>query len=164
MPNSRQPASAFRCVVPPEISAGVLHTRRSSIPVRVVEMSRSDFVITIDRRHLPSVEIGGPLHLDFRGERWEVRRFSEYFETESLARVGLERLRDVTRVRLPRSWTATFSPRWNTHSDPTLLMGLSFALLITCAVMPGLGDRIGTQQIVVATVRAVWSTFVRLLG
>ncbi|GIW97947.1 MAG: hypothetical protein KatS3mg111_1280 [Pirellulaceae bacterium] len=150
----------YRCFVPLESSAGVLHVGRFTIAIRVREVSRTEFVVSVPLDQVGRLDRSRAIYLDFHGERWLVRKTSEYHGDEVAAWVTLERLQDATRHRVPRSWAATLKPRRETDSDPVLLAGLCVCLAIMFLVFPGVGDKLGTKQLLVSSLRSVWQAVI----
>ena len=134
--------NAFRCAIAPENSAGTLIVRGKKFPVRVLDTSRSGFTIQVSDKIVSKLKSGKVYRLLFNGEDWEVAKESHYAADGSI-NVGLQRLREVTKIKIPSSWF-TFFKKSPTDSDPTLVVYLMIAFLIACIALPGLGDNLGT--------------------
>lgn len=153
--------AAFRCSVAPENSSATLIAKGKKFQVRVLDTSREGFTIQVSERLVSKLANGQVLRLLFNGENWEVRKQSHYNDDGSV-NVGLQRIRELTKIKIPSNWFRFFQKSPGT-GDPTLAVYLMIAFLIACIALPGLGDNLGTAprirdgvQAVVKALKDLW--------
>ena len=134
--------NAYRCSVAPENSAATLAIGSKQVEVNVLDTSRDGFTIKVDKKTLKRLNDGRNYHLEYNGEKWEVQKSSHYSDGDAMC-VGMTRIRELTRIRVPSPWVNLFrrTPR---EADPTLVVYLMIAFLFASIVLPGLGDNLGT--------------------
>ncbi len=136
--------AAFRCAIAPEDSAARIKISGRWYDCAVVNASRDGFGVRLPSRLAKTLRISKRIELKFRSERWEVLRASEYFDTDDLMIVGLLRVRELTRVRVKNSIGLTLVPKFSADTDPSFLLALVVAFLVTCVCLPGIGSHLGT--------------------
>ncbi len=135
---------AFRCSIAPEHSCAVLRIGWRQFPTNVVDTSRDGFTIRCSPPIAARLE-GKRARLTFRSETWEIEPYRSYSESDDSKQIGCRRIRDLTRVKEPKtSLLSLWGPRISASNDPGLLMFLLVVFIIACVSMPGLGDKLGT--------------------
>ena len=138
--------NCYRCVVPVEVSAATLKINGRRYPCRVTDASRESFGICISTKCSRKLVVGKPkLELLFSNERWSVLVDSHFQESDELLHVGLARVRELTKVKSPVSVAGGLSSAHvSLTGDPSFLLALMVAFLLTCICLPGIGDSLGT--------------------
>jgi hypothetical protein len=65
-------------------------------------------------------------------------------EQEQNGIVVLERIAELTPVKMPSPWTTLFSLQISRNTDPKFLLALMVAFIVVCLALPGIGDKLGT--------------------
>jgi hypothetical protein len=138
--------SSYRCVIPAEVGAAKLKINGTLVECRVTDASRDAFGICISNKYARKLLGRKPrLELYFRSERWRVSVHSHYQETDTLLNVGLDRVCELTKPRLPSGFGGICgTAQVSLASDPSFLLALMVAFLLTCICLPGIGDSLGT--------------------
>lgn len=137
--------SAFRCAVAPEYSKGTLAVGYTKFAINVLDTSRDGYTLRCPARVASKLKPGKLARLVFRGETWEVERNSLYNESTDFIHLGCTRVRELTRIKQPKSsMFAALAPRITLSSDPGLLMFLLIAFMVAVVSLPGLGNKLGT--------------------
>lgn len=150
---------AFRCSVASEIAAAKLHIGSRAYDVLVRETSREGYTIVATERTARRVESNCKKFLSFNGETWQVECSGVYQEDPQQIRIGLVRVRDCTRFKIPSSWGFALLPKSNVTSDPTLPVGMIIAFLVVTMCLPGAGDSLGTAPRVRKAIHGIMDFF-----
>lgn len=140
----RNDRGAYRCSVAPENAEARLKISNKLYRVAVLDTSRDGFTVRMPNSTAFRLKDGGTFLLHFCGERWEVKKESVYNDGDEFSNIGLSRIRDLTRNRVPSSFFYLFSNYQSLQSDPGFLICLLLAFLFACIALPGVGDSLGT--------------------
>ena len=151
--------TAYRCAIATENSTAELRVGSKSYSITVLDASREGFTIRVPDTILGRIRNKAFCRLEFSSELSEVACESEFADTPGFTNIGLTRVRDLTRIKLPSGFRFPFGSMFSLQQDPTFLLGLMIAFLLACFCLPGIGDQIGTAPKVSRTVQNVWSSF-----
>lgn len=151
--------SAYKCAIALENSSAELRVGSKSYRVTVLDASRDGFTIRVPNAILNRIRGKGFCRLAFASELSEVECESEFADCTDFTSVGLKRIRDLTKFKMPSGFQFSFGSMFSLQQDPSFLLGLMVAFLLACFCLPGIGDQIGTAPKVSRAVRSVWSTF-----
>lgn len=150
---------AFRCSVASEISAAKLRIGFRSYQVRVRDTSREGYTIVVTEQISKKMRAGGNKYLSFNGETWQVQNSGVYQEDSQEIRIGLLRVKDCTKIKIPSTWGWAFLPKFNLSSDPVLPVGMIISFLVVCVCLPGTGDSLGTAPKVRQAIHGIMDLF-----
>ncbi len=136
--------SSFRCAVAPEDGAGQLKINGKLHDCRVTDTSSEGFGILIGRKMGCTVTHRSRLVLFYRNEKWEVTKLWEFQDNDREIAIGLARVRELSKLKSPVSLGLNLMPRISANTDPSFLVALLLALMLTCLCLPGIGDNLGT--------------------
>ena len=136
--------TAYRCSIPPEESAAQLKVGSKRCDCNVLDTSRSSFSIRVETSLCKRIFRSKHVELWFRGEKWLVAPESQYSESLEFTNVGVTRVKELTKIKLPSSWRHSFVPRFSAATDPQFLLVLMIAFIVSCIALPGIGDKLGT--------------------
>ncbi len=145
----------FRCCIPAENSAGKLRVDGKQYDVNVLDTSRNGFCIKVSNKVAAKVREKSAIVLSYNGELWEVALKSRYSECGGFTNLGISRIREISKIKPPRSWGISIVPSPGLHNDPTFLAFLIFAFLVATICLPGVGDNLGTAPKVQKAVRSI---------
>lgn len=145
----------YRCSIATENSAGRLKIAGFWYSVRVLNMSRTGYRVRLPNSVAKKLRGGRVPVLDFAGEQWEVDVKSRYSTENKFTEFGLARKKELTRYKLPSSWSFSMPSCFNVNSDPAFLGFLIIAFLTVVICLPGIGDSLGTAPKVRHAVQAV---------
>ena len=150
--------SAYKCAIATENSAAELRVGTKSYSISVLDASRDGFTIRVPDTILHRIRSKAFCRLEFASELSEVACESEFADTPGFTNVGLKRVRDLTRIKMPSGFQFSFGSMFSLQQDPTFLLGLMIAFLLACFCLPGIGDQIGTAPKVSRAVQGFWSS------
>ncbi|MEZ6134815.1 MAG: hypothetical protein R3C53_07890 [Pirellulaceae bacterium] len=136
--------SSFRCTIAPEDSAAVVKISGKKFNCSVVNTSRDGFGIRVPCKLAKQLKKAKRVELVFRNERWQVKPVSEFSEDGKTASVGLVRIVELTKINLHQSIGFSSVPKFSPGTDPSFLVALVVAFLLTCVCLPGIGTHLGT--------------------
>ncbi len=151
--------SAYKCAIAPENSAAELRVGAKSYVVAVLDASRDGYTIRVPNAILSRIRGKHSCRLKFAGELSEVVTESEFADCYEFTNVGVKRIRDLTKIKMPSGFQFSFGSMFSLQQDPALLLGLMIAFLLACFCLPGIGDQVGTAPKVSRAVKGVWSRF-----
>lgn len=134
----------YRCCIAAENSAGKLKIGGRLFDVCVVDTSRTEFGIRVPNAVAKRLKGKRRPQLLYAGETWEVEPTTRFSEDSQYTQLGLARIRDLTKIPMPRSWPFSAFHNPATQSDPTFLAFLIVAFLVAVLCLPGIGDSLGT--------------------
>lgn len=155
MGSSTRAHKEFRCCIAAENSAGRLKIAGFWYSVCVLNMSRTGYRVRLTNSIAKKLRPGRTPVLDFAGEQWVVDIKSRYSNQDEYTELGLARKKELTKYKLPRSWSFTVPSCLNVDSDPAFLGFLVLAFLTAVICLPGIGDSLGTAPRVRDVVQAV---------
>lgn len=135
---------AFRCCIAAENSAAKLKVGGRLKNVCVLDTSRNGFCVQVPNRLAKRLADGKHSVLHFAGEQWEVEVMSRYCDSEHYTNLGLARIRELTKIEMPSTWTLSFVPTGVAKPDPHFLTFLVLAFMTAAICLPGIGDNLGT--------------------
>ena len=150
--------TAYKCVIAVENSAAELRIGSKSYRVVVLDASREGFTIRVPNAILDRIRGKAFCRLEFASELSEVVCESEFVDCSEFTNVGLKRLRDLTKIKMPSGFQFSFGPMFSLQQDPTFLLGLMIAFLLACFCLPGIGDQVGSAPKVSRAVQGFWSS------
>ncbi len=159
MPYEQDRSAAYKCIVSSDNSAAELRVGNKSFSVRVLDLSRDGFTIRVPNAILKKVRSKANLRLEYASELWEVACDGEFSDSSDFTNLGLLRVRDLTKLKMPSGFQFSFGAMFSLNQDPTLLLGLLLAFLAACFCLPGVGDQVGTAPKISRTVKAAWQSF-----
>lgn len=145
----------FRCTIAAENSAGRLKIAGFWYNVRVLNMSRTGYRVRLPNSVAKKLRGRRVPVLDFAGEQWEVDVKSRFSAENKFTEIGLARTKELTRYKVPSSWSFCMPNCFNLNSDPAFLGFLILAFLAVVVCLPGIGDSLGTAPKVRHAVRSV---------
>ncbi len=151
--------TAYKCAIAVENSAAELRVGSKSYAVSVLDTSRDGFTIRVPNAILKRIRNKPTCRLQFASELSEVVCESEFVDSPDYTNIGLKRIRDLTRFKMPSGFQFSFGSMFSLQQDPTLLLGLMVAFLLACFCLPGIGDQVGTAPKVSRAVRSAWTSF-----
>ncbi|MDX1930326.1 MAG: hypothetical protein SFV81_27620 [Pirellulaceae bacterium] len=151
--------SAYKCAIAIENSAAELRVGAKSYAVTVLDASRDGYTVRVPNTILNRIRSKTIIRLQFGGELSEVVVESEFADCADFTNVGMKRVRDLTKFKMPSGFQLSFGSMFSLQQDPTLLLGLMIAFLLACFCLPGIGDQIGTAPKVSRAVKGAWSNF-----
>lgn len=155
MARPNEERGAFRCAIPPENSSAQLKIGKKCYQVSVLDTSRTGFTVVAPNRVAKKLKEKAVYQLSFSGEKWEVGKRSSYRENDRDVHVGFHRIRELTKLKPPKSSLWDYAPKFDSNADPSFLMFLIVVFVIACVSLPGIGDGLGTAPKVRDGVRAV---------
>jgi hypothetical protein len=150
--------SAYKCAIALENSAAELRVGAKSYSVTVLDASREGFTIRVPNSILNRIHSKASCRLQFAGELSEVMCEGEFADSAEFTNIGLKRIRDLTKFKMPSGFRFPFGSMFSLQQDPTFLLGLLIAFLLACFCLPGIGDQVGTAPKVSRAVRGAWAT------
>lgn len=159
MTHEQDRQSAYKCAIAPENSAAELRVGTKSYAVAVLDASRDGYTIRVPNAILERIRQRASCRLEFASELSEVVCESEFADCAEFTNVGMKRIRDLTKFRMPSGFQFSFGSMFSLQQDPTFLLGLMIAFLLACFCLPGIGDQIGTAPKVSRAVKGAWSSF-----
>lgn len=151
--------AAYKCAIAPENSAAELRVGSKSYAVAVLDASREGFTIRVPNAILGRIRKKPICRLEFASELTEVSCESEFADCSEFTNLGLRRIRDLTKFKMPSGFQFSFGSMFSLQQDPTLLLGLMIAFLLACFCLPGIGDQVGTAPKVSRAVKGFWTSF-----
>ncbi len=136
--------SSFRCAIAPEDGAAMLKINGKLYPCHVVNTSREGFGVVVPSQIADRLKKRSKLELIFRNENWEVSKSWDFHENDGKTSLGLVRIRELSKPKVATSWGFSVMPNFSSNTDPSFLMALLVAFVVTCLCLPGIGDNIGT--------------------
>lgn len=136
--------SSFRCAVASEDGAAQLKINGKLHNCQVTNTSREGFGIRIARKVGSGINHRTRMELLYRNEKWEVTKGWEFQDNDHEMAIGLARVREVSKLKSPSSMGFSLIPRISANTDPSFLVALLVAFLLTCLCLPGIGDNLGT--------------------
>ena len=124
----------------------------------VVDLSRNDFRLRIPDGLASQLRRAKRIELRYHGERWLVRLSKEQGD-EQPGTVLLDRLVELTPVKMPSPWTTLFTLQMSRNTDPRFVLVLMLAFIAACISLPGIGDKLGTAPRIKNGVHNVISSF-----
>ena len=91
---------------------------------------------------------------------WAVRKES-FSKVGDSCHVYFDRIRERTKIKVPRASFDYLLPKYDPRADPELLLFLTLALIVSVVSLPGIGDQLGTAPKVRKGVNAVWKEVTR---
>lgn len=151
--------SAYKCAIAIENSAAELRVGAKSYEVAILDASRDGYTVRVPNTILNRIRSNASSRLQFSGELSEVVVESEFVDCADFTNVGMKRVRDLTKFKMPSGFQFSFGSMFSLQQDPTFLLGLMIAFLLSCFCLPGIGDQIGTAPKVSRAVKGAWSNF-----
>jgi hypothetical protein len=151
--------SAYKCAIAIENSAAELRVGAKSYAVTVLDASRDGFTVQVPNAILSRIRSKPTCRLEFASELSEVVVESEFADSSDFTNLGMRRIRDLTKFKMPSGFQFSFGSMFSLQQDPTFLLGLMVAFLLACFCLPGIGDQIGTAPKVSRAVKGFWSHF-----
>jgi hypothetical protein len=136
--------SSFRCAVAPEDGAAQLKVNGKLHDCQVTNTSREGFGIRIRRKVGRKINQRTRMVLLYRNEKWEVTKIWDFQDNDVDIAIGLERVRELSKLKPPKSSGLNIMPRISANTDPSFLLALLIAFMLTCLCLPGIGDNLGT--------------------
>jgi hypothetical protein len=124
----------------------------------VLDASRDGFTIRVPNTILERIRSKASCRLEFASALSEVVCESEFADCKDFTNIGLKRVRDLTKFKMPSGFQFSFGSMFSLQQDPAFLLGLMIAFLLACFCLPGIGDQVGTAPKVSRAVRGVWSS------
>lgn len=152
---SRNAHKEFRCCIASENSAGRLKIAGFWYSACVLDMSRTGYRVRLANSVAKKLRGRRVPVLDFAGEQWEVDVKSRFSNGNEYTELGLARRKELTRYKLPSSWSFVVPNCLNANSDPAFLGFLVLAFLVVVLSLPGIGDTLGTAPKVRHAVKSV---------
>lgn len=147
----------FRCCIAAENSAARLKIAGIWHKVCVLNVSRTGYRIRLPNSVAKKLRGGRAPVLDFADEQWQVEVQSRYSDGNMFTELGLSRKKELTRYKVPSSWSFLLPNSLNVNSDPAFLGFLVLAFLAAVLCLPGIGDSLGTAP----KVRDIVQTVIR---
>ncbi len=151
--------SAYKCAIAAENSAAELRVGSKSYAVSVLDASRDGYTIRVPNSILGRIRSKRSCRLAFASELSEVITEGEFADCSEFTNIGVKRIRDLTRIKMPSGFQFSFGSMFSLQQDPTFLLGLMIAFLLACFCLPGIGDQVGTAPKVSRAVQGIWSSF-----
>ncbi|MCA9130135.1 MAG: hypothetical protein KDB22_23770 [Planctomycetales bacterium] len=149
---------AFRCSIAPEFSTARLRIRNRYYDVKVLDTSRDGFTIRLPCKAAGRLRSNSLVELWFRKEHWQLRVRSQYRSNDDFTNIGFERVRELTKVKIPSSWGYSLIPRFSTNTDPALVMYFMLAIIFVSLALPGVGENLGTAKYIRSGVHSLVQT------
>ena len=157
MTHEQDRQSAYKCAIAIENSAAELRIGAKSYAVVVLDASREGYTVRVPNAIINRIRSKTSCRFLFAGELSEVVVESEFADSSDFTNIGLRRIRDLTKFKVPSGFQFSFGSMFSLQQDPTLLLGLMIAFLLACFCLPGIGDQIGTAPKVSRAVKGVWT-------
>lgn len=139
----QDPSKPYRCQLPPEDCTCRLRVGRKDIVGELVDLSREDFRVRISKKYAASMRRAKRIELRYHGERWLVKvDRDESNESENV--FMLQRVDELTPVRMPSPWATLKTLNMSRETDPRFVLALMVAFIAACIALPGIGDQLGT--------------------
>lgn len=145
----------FRCCIANENSAAKLKIAGIWYSACVLDMSRTGYRIRLPNAVVKKLRGRRVPVLDFAGEQWQVEVKSRYTNDNKFTELGLARRKELTKYKLPSSWSFAAPKCLSVDSDPAFLGFLVLAFVSVVLSLPGIGDSLGTAPKVRHVVKAV---------
>ena len=147
--------SSFRCAVAPEDGCAKIRINGRLLQCTVTNTSREGFGIQLSRRLHRKLTPKSKLELWYRNEKWEVSQVWDFHDNDKESSIGLNRVRELSKLKSPISWSLSLVPRFSSNTDPSFLLALVLAFMLTCMCLPGIGDNLGTASRIRTGVKSV---------
>ena len=147
--------SSYRCAIAPEDSAAKIKIGGRLHDCAVTSTSRDGFSARVANRLASRLQRAAEIQLWFRGEKWEVSVVSQFCEDAESTTFGLNRVRELTKIKNPSSWGVSLVPRFSANTDPSFVLALLVAFLAICICLPGVGTSLGTAPKIKAGVDTI---------
>lgn len=151
---------AFKCAVTPDNSSAKLKIGVRRIDARLVAISRTGFTVELPTKLARTISPASICELSFGSEVWAVRKES-FSNVGNSSHVYFDRIREKTKIKVPRASFDYLLPKYDPRADPELLLFLTLALIVSVISLPGIGDQLGTAPKVRKGVNAVWNEVTR---
>lgn len=155
MSRSTDERASFRCSIPEEDSAAKILVGGRWQGCAVVNTSREGFGVRVSRIQGKKLLKSKRAQLKFRQEHWDAAVASDFSDNNETMVIGLVRNKELTKVNLRTSMGLSLTPKFSSSTDPSFLMALVVAFLLTCVCLPGIGTHLGTAPKVRKTVNTV---------
>jgi hypothetical protein len=147
--------ASFRCTVSGSDSRAKILVGGIWQDCAVVNTSRDGFGVRVKMAHGKKLLKAERIQLKFRNEHWDVTLASEFCDDDKTMTVGLLRQTELTKLNLRTSMGLSMTPKFSSSTDPSFLLALVVAFLLTCVCLPGIGTHLGTAPKVRETVNTV---------
>lgn len=144
--------SAYRCKVQAGDDHAILRLRRRKLEIRVLEISRDDFVIEANDLQLPLYKTDTKGRIWFHRDIWDIAVVGVIERNDGRHRVILSRTRDRTPAPKLKTSLFNFAPMNSLGSDPLLPAAIIIAFLVSLFALPGVGDSLGTAPRIRSTI------------
>lgn len=159
-PEETSEVCAYRCSIIPENSLAKLKVGRSKTKAQLIEVSRTGFTVAIPRKLARKISPSSRCELSFGSEVWAVRK-SSCVDEGKFSHVQFDRVREKTKIKLPRAYLGYLLPKFDPKSEPELLLFLMLSFIVCVVSLPGVGDQIGTAPKVRKGIQVVWKELTR---
>jgi len=149
--------SAYKCAIAAENSAAELRVGSKSYVVAVLDASRYGYTLRVPNAILNRIRSKRSCRLEYASELSEVVSESEFANCSEFTNVGMKRIRELTKIKMPSGFQFSFGSMFSLQQDPTFLLGLMIAFLLACFCLPGIGDQVGTAPKVSRAVKGAWT-------
>lgn len=133
----------YRCLISSEDCVCTLRIGRKDTACEIIDLSREDFRLSVPKPLQKSVQKAKRIELLYHGERWLVRYNAED-SPDQAGVVVLNRIAELTPVKMPSPWTTLFSLQMSRETDPRFVLAVMLAFIAVCLALPGVGDKLGT--------------------
>lgn len=147
--------SSFRCAIAPEDGVAQLKVNGKLHDCQVTNTSCGGFGVRIRRKLGRRINRRTRLVLHYRHEKWEVTKSWDFQDNDVDINMGLERVRELTTLKMPKSSGFNIIPRISVNADPSFLLAVLLAIMLACLCLPGIGDNLGTAPKVRSGVSSV---------
>ena len=147
--------AAFRCAITPDNSSATIKVGRRRISVSLVEVSRVGFTVRMPLKVARRISTSKTYLLTLKSEIWEVQKEADRIQGDA-SDVRFVRVRERTKIKLPKNHFGYLIPRFDPRTDPELLLFLMLAFITAIVSLPGIGDNLGTAPRVRKGVQTIW--------
>jgi hypothetical protein len=132
----------YRCLVHNDDRSARLKIGVRNVDCELVDLSREDFHVRLPQHQMKLLRPEKRMELLYGGERWLVACCGNRHPMADT--VYLNRIEELTPVRMPSAWRGLASAKLSQQTDPRFILTLMLAFIFSCIALPGLGDQIGT--------------------
>ncbi len=151
-------AKAYRCVISSDDCICRIRLGRKDTVCEIIDLSRDDFRLRIPQGFEKSLLKAKRIELRYHGERWLVR-LNKDASQEHADSVVVDRIEELTPIKMPSPWTTLFSLQMSRDTDPRFVLALMLAFIGACLALPGIGDKLGTAPKIKNGIDNVLRTF-----
>jgi hypothetical protein len=155
---SQDRTKPYRCQIPLDDCACHIRVGSKDTLCEIIDLSRLDFRLEVPKGFEKTLRKAKRIELRYHGELWLVRLSKVTPENQKVV-VVLDRVAELTPVKMPSPWTTLFTLKMSRQTDPRFVLVVMLAFIAACLALPGVGDTLGTAPRIKNGVHNVLQSF-----